>query len=111
MAKTAEAKKKRKKKGLNLKPLDDRIVVERLDAEEITSGGIVLPDSAREKPQEGRVLAVGPGSLNDSGKRTRPDVSVGDKVLFGKYSGSEVKVSGEEIVIIRESDVLARLEQ
>lgn len=92
-----------------LKPLDDRIVVKRLEAEEKTAGGIILPDAAKEKPQKGEVIAVGPGKQLDSGNRATPDVVAGDKVLFGKYSGTEVKVDGVEFLIMRESDILAKL--
>ncbi len=91
-----------------LRPLDDRIVVKRLEAEEKTAGGIILPDNAKEKPQRGEVIAVGPGKLLDSGKRAAPDVACGDTVLFGKYSGTEVKVNGEEFLIMRENDILAK---
>jgi|SRR5579862_2569432 len=97
------------KKKMELQPLDDRIVIKRLEAEERTSGGIVLPDTAKEKPQKGEVLAVGPGKQMDNGRRAEPEVKVGDQVLFGKYSGTEVKVSGEEVIIMRESDLLAKL--
>ncbi len=92
-----------------LQPLDDRVVVKRLDAEEKTSGGIILPDAAKEKPQRGQIVAVGPGKQLDSGKRATPDVVVGDTVLFGKYSGTEVKVDGVELLIMRENDILAKL--
>jgi len=98
-----------KKLKVDLQPLDDRIVVQRLEAEEKTAGGIVLPDTAKEKPQKGEVLAAGPGKLLENGKRAPMEVKVGDKVLFGKYSGSEVKIQGEDILIIRESDLLAKL--
>ncbi len=100
----------KKEKKVGLKPLDDRVVVERTEAEEKTAGGIVLPDTAQEKPQEGKVLAVGPGKLLDSGKREGLDVKVGDTVLFGKYGGTEVKVAGEEVTILRESDILAKVD-
>ena len=96
-----------KKKKVKLDPLDDRIVVRRLEAEEKTSGGIVLPDTAKEKPQKAKVVAVGPGKLLDSGERAKPEVKAGDTILFGKYTGTEVKVEGEELLIMRESDVLA----
>ena len=96
-------------KRLKIRPLDDRIVIEVCSAEDMTSGGIVLPDSAKEKPQRGKVIAVGAGKLLDSGKRAEPDVQVGDEVYYGKYSGTEVEVNGEEYVILRESDVLAIL--
>ena len=92
----------------NLSPLDDRVVVRRLEAEEKTAGGIVLPDTAKEKPQKGEVLAVGPGKLLDNGKRAAPEVKPGDIVLFGKYSGNEVELDGDEIVIIRADDILAK---
>ncbi len=100
-----------KKKKIKLDPLDDRVVVKRLEAEEKTVGGIVLPDTAKEKPQKGEVVAVGPGKLLDSGERAKPEVKPGDRILFGKYTGSEVKVEGEELLIMRESDILAILEE
>jgi chaperonin GroES len=103
------AKKAEKCGCATLRPLDDRIVVRRLEAEEKTSGGIILPDNAKEKPQRGEVVAVGPGKLLDSGKRAEPDVKAGDAVLFGKYSGTEVKVDGVEVLLRRESDILAKL--
>ena len=93
-----------------LTPLADRILVRRLDEEEQkTSGGIIIPDTAKEKPQEGEVIAVGKGRLLDSGERQPVDVTVGDKVLFGKYSGTEVKYEGEEYLILREDDILAKI--
>jgi chaperonin GroES len=98
-------------KKMSVRPLDDRIVVQPSEAEEVTAGGIVLPDSAREKPQRGTVMAVGPGKLLDSGKRGEVDVKKGDEVVYGKYSGAEVEVSGEKYVILRESDILAVLTQ
>lgn len=91
-----------------LRPLDDRVVVKRIEAEEKTAGGIFLPDNAKEKPQKGEVIAVGPGKLLDSGTRATPDVAAGDTVLFGKYSGTEVKVDGTEYLIMRETDILAK---
>jgi len=94
---------------IKLRPLDDRIVVEPLEAEETTPGGIVLPDTAKEKPQRGKVLAVGPGRLMDSGKRTEMSVAVGDEVIFGKYSGTDIELEGKELKILRESDVLAKV--
>ena len=94
---------------MDLKPLDDRIVVEPLDAEETTAGGIVLPDSAKEKPQRGKVVALGPGKLLDSGERCAIELSVGDEVLFGKYGGTEIEVDGVEVKILRESDILAKV--
>ena len=92
---------------LQLKPLADRVVVKKLDAEEKTSGGIVLPDSAKEKPQQGEVLAVGPGRTDDKGNKIPMEVKVGDKVLFAKYTGTEVKVEGTEYLILVERDILA----
>ena len=100
---------KDKKASVNLEPLDDRVVVQRLEAEEKTAGGIVLPDAAKEKPQKAKVIAAGPGKQLDSGARAPMGVAVGDLVLIGKYSGTEVKVGGEELVIVRESDILAKL--
>lgn len=97
------------KTRIKFRPLDDRVLVEPSDAEEVTAGGIVLPDSAREKPQRGRIIAVGPGKLLDDGKRGKLDVKVGDEVFYGKYSGTEVEMSGEKYVILRESDILAVL--
>jgi chaperonin GroES len=93
-----------------IRPLDDRVVLKVLDSEEISSGGIVLPDSAREKPQRGKVTAVGEGKLLDSGKRQTPEVKKGDVVLYGKYAGSDVKVNGEDFKILRESEILGKLE-
>jgi len=92
---------------IKLRPLDDRVVVEPLEAEEMTAGGIVLPDTAKEKPQRGKVLATGPGKLLDSGNRGELSVKVGDEVIFGKYGGSEVEVNGQDLKILRESDILA----
>ncbi len=97
------------KKNINLKPLEDRIVVKPLDAEEKTAGGIILPDSAKEKPQRGVVVAAGVGRLLDNGKRAEMNIVVGDEVIYGKYSGSDVEVDGEEYKILRESDVLAKV--
>lgn len=96
--------------SLNLKPLGDRLVVKPLEEEEMTPGGIVLPETAKEKPQKGEVLAVGPGSRDDEGNRVAMDVSVGDKVLYAKYGGTEIKMDGDKLLILRESDVLAILE-
>lgn len=96
-------------KDISLKPMDDRIVVEPVEAEEVTAGGIVLPDSAKEKPQRGTVLAVGPGKLLDSGERGELSVAVGDEVLYGKYAGSDIEVENREVKILRESDVLAKV--
>lgn len=94
---------------INLRPLDDRVVVKPSDAEEVTAGGIVLPDAAQEKPQRGKVIAVGGGKLLDSGKRGELSVTVGDEVIYGKYGGSDVEVDGEEYKILRESDILAKV--
>ena len=94
---------------LKVRPLDDRLVVEPLEAEEKTTGGILLPDTAKQKPQRGRVLAAGPGKLRDTGERHALNLKVGDEVLYGKYSGSEVEVEGRELKILRETDVLAKI--
>ena len=91
---------------LKFRPLHDRIVVKRLDAEEKTAGGIIIPDSAKEKPSQGEVVAVGPGGRDEAGKLTPLDVKAGDKVLFGKWSGTEIKLDGEELLIMKESDVM-----
>jgi len=88
------------------RPLHDRVVVRRINAEEKTKGGIIIPDSAKEKPQEGEVIAVGPGGRDESGKLIPIDVKVGDRVLFGKWSGTEVKLDGEELLIMKESDIM-----
>ncbi len=94
---------------LNLRPLDDRVVVKPTEAESTTAGGIVLPDSAKEKPQRGTIVAVGPGKLLDSGNRGELSVKVGDVVIYGKYGGSDIEVDGEEMKILRESDILAKV--
>jgi chaperonin GroES len=94
---------------IKIRPLDDRIVVEPLAAEETTAGGIVLPDSSREKQQRGTVLAVGPGKLLDSGERGEVGVAVGDEVIFGKYGGTEIEIDGLDVKILRESDILAKV--
>jgi chaperonin GroES len=94
---------------MNLQPLDDRILVERVQSEEKTAGGILLPDTAKEKPQRGKVIAVGPGKLRDTGDRTALSVKVGDEVLFGRYAGSEVKEGGKEYKVMRENDILAKI--
>jgi chaperonin GroES len=99
----------KKSEAVNLKPLDDRLVVEPSDATEKTAGGILLPDSAKQKPQQGTVIAVGPGKLLDNGTRAPLAVKIGDVVLYGKYSGSDVEVNGTEYKILRESDVLGKL--
>ena len=96
-------------KKMKLRPLDDRIVVEPVDAEQVTAGGIVLPDSAQEKPQRGTVVAIGPGRLLDSGERGELSVAVGDEVIYGKYAGSDFEVEGCEVKILRESDDLAKV--
>jgi len=94
--------------AIKLQPMADRLVVQPIEKEEVTKGGIVLPDTAKEKPQEGKVLAVGPGRLSDDGKRLAMDVSVGDIVIYAKYGGTEIKIDDEELVILRESDILAK---
>jgi chaperonin GroES len=96
--------------ALKLKPLADRLIVKPLEEEETTASGIVLPETAKEKPQRGEVLAVGPGSRDDDGNRIPLDVSVGDTVMFAKYGGTEVKIDGDDLLILRESDVLAIFE-
>jgi chaperonin GroES len=88
------------------RPLHDRVVVRRLESEEKTKGGIIIPDSAKEKPQEGQIIAVGPGGRDEAGKLTPLDVKEGDKVLFGKWSGTEVKINGQEVLIMKESDIM-----
>ena len=95
---------------MKLRPLGDKVVVKRVEAEERTSGGIVLPDTAKEKPQRGKVIAVGQGKLLDNGQRSTPSVKAGDAVLFTSYAGTEVKVSGEELLVMDESDIMAILE-
>jgi len=95
---------------VKIRPLHDRIVAKRRESEEEVRGGIIIPDTAKEKPQEAEVIAVGPGKMDDSGKRTPLDVKVGDRVLIGKYSGSELKVADEDLVILREDEVLAVIE-
>jgi chaperonin GroES len=92
-----------------IRPLDDRVVVEPLEAEEKTAGGILLPDTAREKPQRGKVLAVGAGKVNDDGKRQPIAVAVGDVVLYGRYAGNDIEIGGKEVKIMRESDILAKV--
>ena len=94
---------------MKLEPLDDRIVVEPMEAESPTKGGIVLPDTAKEKPQKGTVISVGPGRVADDGKRIPPTVKKGDKVIYARYGGSEIDVDGKEYMILRESDVLAKI--
>src|SRR5947199_6320926 len=92
-----------------LRPLDDRVVVKPVEAEERTAGGIVLPDTAKEKPQRGTVVSVGPGKLLDSGERGTLSVTVGDEVIYGKYSGTEIEVNGRDVKILRETDILAKV--
>ncbi len=96
---------------VNIKPLDDRVLVEQSQAEEKTAGGIVLPDTAKEKPQRGKVVAVGTGKLMDSGQRGKMSVSVGDEIFYGKYAGSDVEVDGHKYVILKENDILAVIER
>jgi len=95
---------------MNFRPLHDRVVVRRLTAEEKTAGGIIIPDTAQEKPMEGEVVAVGPGARNEQGQIVAMDVKAGDKILFGKWSGTEVKLSGEELLIMKESDIMGIIE-
>ena len=96
---------------MKVRPLQDRILLKRIEEETKTKGGIIIPDSAKEKPQEGLVVAVGPGKVTDSGNRVVPEVKAGDRVLFGKYSGTDIKVDGEEHLILREDDVLAVIQK
>jgi chaperonin GroES len=93
----------------NFRPLHDRVVVKRIDAEEKTKGGIIIPDSAKEKPQEGRVVAIGPGGRDEAGKLIPIDIKTGDRVLFGKWSGTEIKLDGDELLIMKESDIMGVL--
>ncbi len=95
---------------MNIRPLGDRILVKRIQEEEKTKGGIIIPDTAKEKPQEGRVVAVGKGKTTEDGKLLPPDVKPGDRILFGKYAGSEIKLEGEEHLILREDDILGVVE-
>jgi chaperonin GroES len=95
---------------MNLKPLADRLVVEPIEQEEVTAGGIILPETAKEKPQQGKVVAAGPGRTDDEGERIAMEVKVGDRVLYAKYSGTEIKLEGKKVLILRESDILAVLE-
>jgi chaperonin GroES len=97
--------------GLNVNPLSDRILVKRLEEEEMRRGGIIIPDTAKEKPQQGEVIAVGPGRFDESGKRIPMDVKKGDRILMGKYSGTEVKIDGEDRLILREDDILGVIEK
>jgi chaperonin GroES len=93
-----------------LRPLHDRILVRRIEAEEKSAGGIIIPDTAKEKPQEGEVIAVGPGARDEAGKRIKLDVEVGDRVLFGKWSGSEIVLGGEDVLVMKEADVMGVVE-
>ncbi|HVM97389.1 MAG TPA: co-chaperone GroES [Candidatus Acidoferrales bacterium] len=95
---------------MKIRPLQDRVLVERIEAEQKTKSGIIIPDTAKEKPQEGKVVAVGKGKVNESGKVIAPNVKAGDRILFGKYSGSEIKLDGSEYLIMREDDILGVLE-
>jgi chaperonin GroES len=94
---------------MQFRPLHDRVVVQRVDAEEKTKGGIIIPDTAKEKPQEGKVIAVGPGARDENGKLQPLDVKVGDRILFGKWSGTEIKLDGEDFLIMKESDIMGVL--
>ncbi|WP_064693126.1 co-chaperone GroES [Rhizobium aegyptiacum] len=95
---------------MSFRPLHDRILVRRIDSDEKTKGGIIIPDTAKEKPQEGEVIAVGPGARNDAGQIQALDVKVGDRILFGKWSGTEIKINGEDLLIMKESDVMGIIE-
>ncbi len=95
---------------MNIRPLHDRVVAKRIESQEEVRGGIIIPDTAKEKPQEAEIIAVGPGKLDDSGNRTPMDVKAGDRVLVGKYSGSEIKIADEELVIMREDEILGVIE-
>jgi len=95
---------------MTFRPLHDRVLVKRIDAEEKTKGGIIIPDTAKEKPQEGEVIAVGPGGRDESGKLVPLDLRVGDRILFGKWSGTEIKLDGQDLIIMKESDVLGVIE-
>jgi len=95
---------------MKLRPLQDRILVQRVEEEAKTKGGIIIPDTAKEKPAEGKVIAVGIGKVGDDGKRIAPEIQIGDRILFGKYSGTEVKIEGQEYLIMREDDVLGVIE-
>jgi len=95
---------------MKFRPLHDRVVVRRLDAEEKTTGGIIIPDTAKEKPMEGEIVAAGPGARNEQGQLVQLDVKAGDRILFGKWSGTEVKIDGEELLIMKESDIMGVIE-
>jgi chaperonin GroES len=96
---------------MKFRPLHDRVLVRRLEAEEKTRGGIIIPDTAKEKPMEGEVVAVGPGARNEKGELITPDVKAGDRILFGKWSGTEVKIDSEELLIMKESDIMGIIEE
>ncbi len=96
---------------MKVKPLQDRVLIKRVEEEAKTKGGIIIPDTAKEKPQEGLVVAVGPGKIADNGTRVKPEVKPGDRILFGKYSGTEIKIEGDEHLILREDDILAVIEK
>ena len=96
---------------MKFRPLHDRVLVKRLEEEQKTKGGIIIPDTAKEKPMQGEILAVGPGVRNEKGELVKPDVQVGDRVLFGKWSGTEVKIDGDELLIMKESDIMGVLEE
>src|SRR6187551_1881831 len=98
------------KSAMKIRPLQDRVIVQRVQEEEKTKGGIIIPDTAKEKPQEGKVVAVGKGKVGDDGKLIALDVKAGDRILFGKYSGTEIKIDGEDVLIMREDDILGVLE-
>jgi len=100
---------KKEESKVSVRPLDDRVVVEPLEAEESTAGGILLPDTAKQKPQRGKVLAIGPGKMREDGQRSPVAVAVNDEVLFGRYAGNDVEVNGKEVKIMRESDILAKV--
>ena len=95
---------------MKFRPLHDRVVIRRIEADVKTAGGIIIPDTVKEKPQEGEVIAVGPGALDDSGKRVTLDVKAGDRILFGKWSGTEVKIDGQDYLIMKESDIMGVIE-
>lgn len=95
---------------MKIRPLNDRVIVQRIAEEEVTKGGIIIPDSAKEKPQEGKVIAVGTGKVLENGTKLPMDVKVGDKILFGKYAGTEIKIEGEELLMMREDDILGVIE-
>jgi chaperonin GroES len=96
-------------KGMNVRPLHDRVLLKRIEDKKVIKGGIIIPDTAKEKPMEGEVIAVGPGKILDDGKRSPMDVKAGDRILFGKYAGSEIKIDDQEYVIMREEEILAVL--